>query len=79
MEGIDGNIKDIIAGNTVYVLTDTGLNAWGSNSSGAVGNGSIGTVRTPHKVEGIDGNIKEVIANIYNTVYVLTDTGLYAW
>ena len=78
VEGIDGNIKDIIAGNTVYVLTDTGLYAWGSNSSGAVGNGSIGTVRTPHKVEGIDGNIKEVIANIYNTVYVLTDTGLYA-
>ena len=77
--GIDGNIKDIIADGTVYVLTDTGLYAWGNNLLGQVGNGTTEDVLTPHKVEGIDGNIKEVIANIYNTVYVLTDTGLYAW
>ena len=63
----------------VYVLTDTGLYAWGDNYSGQIGNGtSGGNVLTPHKVEGIDGNIKEVITNVF-TVYVLTDTGLYAW
>ena len=78
VEGIDGNIKDIITGNTVYVLTDTGLYAWGDNLLGQVGNGtSGGDVLTPHKVAGIDGNIRDIIAN--NTVYVLTDTGLYAW
>ena len=80
-KAVEGNIKEVItSGFTVYVLTDTGLYAWGDNGDGQVGNGtSGGTVLTPHKVEGIDGNIKEVIANIYNTVYVLTDTGLYAW
>ena len=77
MEGIEGNIKDIIADGTVYVLTDTGLYAWGANSSGQVGNGTTEDVLTPHKVAVIDGNIKEVIAD--STVYVLTDTGLYAW
>ena len=83
VEGVDGNIKDIIADNTVYVLTDTGLYAWGTNSSGEVGNGESGLFAPPHKVEGIDGNIKEVIINGSiargSTVYVLTDTGLYAW
>ena len=80
VEGIEGNIKEIVYNHwTVYVLTDTGLYAWGNNLLGQVGNGTTEDVLTPHKVEGIDGNIKEVIANIYNTVYVLTDTGLYAW
>ena len=81
VEGIDGNIKEVITngdGSTVYVLTDTGLYAWGVNSIGQVGNGTTEDVLTPHKVEGIDGNIKEVITN-GSTVYVLTDTGLYAW
>ena len=82
--GIDGNIKEVITngsiyGFTVYVSTDTGLYAWGDNNSyGQVGNGtSGGNVLTPYKVEGIDGNIKDIIAD--DTVYVLTDTGLYAW
>ena len=77
MEGIDGNIKDIIADDTVYVLTDTGLYAWGNNYSGQVGNETTENVLTPYKVAGIDGNIKEVIINdsIYGfTVYVSTDT-----
>ena len=78
VEGIDGNIKDMIVGSTVYVLTDTGLYAWGDNYHGVVGNGTTDNVLTPYKVEGIDGNIKEVIKNDFN-VYVLTDTGLYAW
>ena len=81
VEGIDGNIKEVItSGWTVYVLTDTGLYAWGNNILGQVGNGKTDNVLTPHKVEGIDGNIKEVITNgVDITVYVLTDTGLYAW
>ena len=85
VEGIDGNIKDVIANNdTVYILTDTGLYAWGDNLYGEVGNGtSGGKVLTPHTVEGIEGNIKEIVYNngtVYVlTVYVLTDTGLYAW
>ena len=51
MEGIDGNIKDIIADDTVYVLTDTGLYAWGDNSYGQVGNGTNDNVLTPYKVQ----------------------------
>ena len=80
VEGIDGNIKDVIANNdTVYILTDTGLYAWGDNLYGQVGNGtSGGKVLTPHTVEGIEGNIKEIVYN-NGTVYVLTDDGLYAW
>ena len=77
VEGIDGNIKDMIVGSTVYVLTDTGLYAWGRNDNGQVGNGKTDDVLTPHKVAGIDGNIKEVING--STVYILTDDGLYAW
>ena len=80
VEGIDGNIKEVITngdGSTVYVLTDTGLYAWGDNYSGQVGNGTTEDVLTPHKVEGIDGNIKDMI--FYSAIYVLTDTGLYAW
>lgn len=72
-------IYNITNVSTYYILTDTGLYAWGDNYSGQIGNGtSGGNVLTPHKVEGIDGNIKEVITNVF-TVYVLTDTGLYAW
>lgn len=71
------NITD--AGYTnYYIITDTGLYAWGDNWDGEVGNGTTDRVTTPHKVEGIDGNIKEVIT-YGSTVYVLTDTGLYAW
>lgn len=73
------NITDYIY-STYYIITDTGLYAWGANYSGQVGNGTTEDVLTPHKVEGIDGNIKEVITNGDGwTVYVLTDTGLYAW
>ena len=82
MEGIEGNIKEIVYNNgtvyvlTVYVLTDTGLYAWSRNDSGQVGNGTSGAnVLTPHKV--VDGNIKDIIAG--STVYIITDTGLYAW
>ena len=64
---------------TVYVLTDTGLYAWGYNSYGQVGNGTTDRVLTPHKVKGIEGNIKEIVYYNNGTVYVLTDTGLYAW
>ena len=80
VEGIDGNIKEVINGSTVYVLTDTGLYAWGRNDSGQVGNGKTNYVLTPHKA--VDGNIKELkiyTINSKDTYYVLTDTGLYAW
>ena len=79
VEGIEGNIKEVIEKSyTVYVITDTGLYAWGYNSYGQVGNGKTDSVLTPHKVEGIEGNIKEIVYNTW-TVYVLTDVGLYAW
>ena len=78
VEGITGNIKEVITGSTVYVITDTGLFAWGDNWNGQAGNGTNkNNVLTPYKVEGITGNIKEVITG--GTVYVLTDTGLFAW
>ena len=87
VKGIDGNIKEVIVNykdlyandKTVYVLTDTGLYAWGYNSYGQVGNGTTDRVLTPHKVKGIEGNIKEIVYYNNGTVYVLTDTGLYAW
>ena len=73
VEGIDGNIKEVINGSTVYVLTDTGLYAWGRNDSGQVGNGKTNYVLTPHKA--VDGNIKELkiyTINSKDTYYVLT-------
>ena len=78
---ISYNITNV---STYYILTDTGLYAWGTNSSGQVGNGTTDNVLTPYKVAGIDGNIKDIIVDytayvINDTVYVLTDTGLYAW
>ena len=75
-------IDNITDYSTYYIITDTGLYAWGYNGVGQVGNGTTDSVLTPYKVAGIDGNIKEVIINdsIYGfTVYVSTDTGLYAW
>ena len=69
--------------NTYYVLTDTGLYAWGYNEYGQVGNGKYGfdkdnkTVTTPYKVA-IDGSVNKLITN-GNTVYAITDNGLYAW
>ncbi|MDY5051836.1 MAG: hypothetical protein SPF17_10465, partial [Candidatus Mucispirillum faecigallinarum] len=77
VQGIDGSIKKIIPGNTVYALTENGLYAWGHNEAGQVGNGSACIALPPYKVKDITGNIKEVIPG--STVYVLTDTGLYAW
>ena len=77
-------IYNITSYSTYYILTDTGLYAWGYNYSGQVGNGTTEDVLTPYKVAGIDGNIKDIIVDhtayvIEDTVYVLTDTGLYAW
>ena len=77
-------IYNITNVSTYYILTDTGLYAWGNNGNGQVGNGTTDNVLTPYKVAGIDGNIKDIIVDhtayvIEDTVYVLTDTGLYAW
>ena len=81
VEGIDGNIKEVIANNnTVYVLTDTGLYAWGNNYSGQVGNGDSGylsDVLTPYKA--VNGNIKEFKISDSATYYAITEDGLYAW
>ncbi len=90
VERIDGNIKEVITGDTVYVLTDKGLYAWGSNNYGQVGNGNTEKVIVPHKVT--DGNIKDfiMITYKYNDInhydyitscnyYILTDNGFYSW
>ncbi len=84
VQGIEGNIKEIITGtyfSTVYVITDSGLYAWGENWQGTVGNGENGwlqSVATPYKIKEITSNIKEIIIDEY-TVYVVTDDGLYIW
>ena len=78
-------IKDNVTGedrygnHTYYIVTDTGLYAWGYNDYGQVGNGESGAglkVTTPYKV--IDGSVNKLITN-GSTVYAITDTGLYAW
>ena len=82
---IEGNIQEVIVdASTVYVRTDTGLYAWGSNYRGQLGNGTTENELTPIRIDEqngkkiIEGNIQEVILYI-NTVYVITDIGIYAW
>ena len=55
-KAVDGNIKElkiytINSKDTYYVLTDTGLYAWGNNEFGQVGNGTTDNVLTPYKVQ----------------------------
>ena len=70
----------VAAGNshTVAIRTDGTLYAWGSNSSGQLGDGTAVDKNTPTRI-GTDTDWESVAAGYYHTVAVKTDGTLYAW
>ena len=77
--GINGTIKKLITGSSVYALMEDGsLDAWGYNGSGQLGFGDEVDKNTPTKVN-LPGKIKELIKYSTSIYTILEDGSLYVW
>ena len=77
--GINGNIKKLITGSSVYVLMeDDSLYAWGYNYSGELGVGDEVNRNIPTKVN-LPSKIKELIIDSSSAYAILEDGSLYTW
>ncbi|MDE7315517.1 MAG: hypothetical protein K2N11_07415 [Mucispirillum sp.] len=77
--GINGTIKKLITGSSVYALMEDGsLYVWGKNESSQLGVGDIVNRNTPTKVN-LPSKIKELIIDSSSAYAILEDGSLYAW
>jgi alpha-tubulin suppressor-like RCC1 family protein len=78
--GLGNNVNNIISnGSSTYaLLNDRTVMAWGSNSSGQIGDGTTTNALTPKAISGLS-NVKSIISN-QSTVYALLNDGtVMAW
>ncbi len=64
--------------NTVALLNNGTLKAWGRNTYGQIGDGTTVNKSIPATVTQID-NVKQITANIYNTAALLDDETVKVW
>ncbi len=78
--GNDSNWKQIVAGDyhTVGLKTDGSLWAWGANTGGQLGIGSLKTSQTPVQVQPGTAWI-QVTAGGFRTMAIRSDGSLWAW
>jgi alpha-tubulin suppressor-like RCC1 family protein len=76
------NWKQVACGDyhTVAIKTDGTLFAWGSNSQGQIGDGTLGINRTiPTQISVGTTNWKQVACGQYHTAAIKTDGTLWTW
>ena len=84
--GVLAGITSVAAGtnHSVAVSSDGSVYAWGDNSQGQLGNGTIARSLTPVRVKDVAGSgfltgITNVAAGTLHTVAVSSDGSVYAW
>jgi len=79
--GLANTVVQVSAGDsyTCAVMTDGGVQCWGNNSDGQLGNGTFNNSLTPVNVSGLISGITKVSAGTDHTCAVTTSGGLQCW
>ncbi len=81
VSGLTGTVTAVAAGSshTVALMSDGTVKAWGSNSSGQLGDGTYNNRLTPVTVIGLDGTVTAVAAGLSHTVALMSDGTIRTW
>lgn len=81
VSGLSSGVAAVTGGNyhTCAITTAGGLQCWGYNAFGALGNGTTTDSSTPVGVSGLSSSVAAVTAGAYHTCALTTAGGLKCW
>ncbi len=79
--GLESGVESLAAGgyHTCAIVSDGGVNCWGANSSGQLGDNSIFQRLTPVDVVGLSGPVAKLTAGYNHTCALMQAGGVQCW